>query len=229
MTSPTRVLVVEDDAAMAGGIVRGLLAAGFEVELATDGREGARKALDCPFDAVVLDLMLPLQSGIAVLEQLESRKSLPVLVLTARGELQDRVQCFELGAADFIVKPFWMEELVARIRTRLRVTPETKKRVVRFARAVLDLDGRLVTVHDVDVGLTRYEFDVLAHLVERAGRAISREQLADHALSPLEERDARTVDSHIARIRKKLGPEASTHIATVWGIGYRFEPEQGDT
>jgi two-component system OmpR family response regulator len=223
-----RLLVVEDDPGVAGGIVRGLREAGFEVELATSGVDGAKKALEGGFSAIILDLMLPGQTGFDVLEQLQGRSSIPVLVLTARSDLADRLKCFGLGAADFVTKPFWLEELVARLRARLRISPEAPKRVIRWANVALDLDSRLVTIEGTDAGLTKNEFDVLAHLVERQGRAISRDQLAEHALTPFEQRDARTVDSHIARIRKKLGAEGGARIATVWGIGYRFEPDKED-
>jgi DNA-binding response OmpR family regulator len=223
-----RVLVVEDDAGVASGIVRGLRDAGFDVELATNGKDGAIKALDGGFGAIVLDLMLPEQSGYGVLEQLRGRSSVPILVLTARSDLADRLRAFGLGAADFITKPFWMEELVARLRTRLRLSSEAPKRVVRWANVALDLDSRTATVSGIDASLTRNEFDVLVHLVEREGRAISRAQLAEHALTPFEQRDARTVDSHIARIRKKLGASGGAHVVTVWGIGYRFEPSRED-
>jgi len=223
-----RLLVVEDDAGVAGGIVRGLRAAGFDVELATNGIDGAKKALEGRFGAIVLDLMLPGQTGFAVLEQLQGRTSVPILVLTAKADLADRLKCFELGAADYITKPFWLEELVARLKTRLRINSESPKRVVRWADVALDLDSRMVTVGGQDAGLTRNEFDLLAHLVERQGRAISRAQLAEHALTPFEQRDARTVDSHIARIRRKLGAEGGGRVATVWGIGYRFEPDKED-
>ena len=221
-----RLLVVEDDPGVAGGIVRGLREAGFEVELATSGVDGAKKALEGGFSAIILDLMLPEQTGFEVLEQLQGRSSVPVLVLTARSDLADRLRCFGLGAADFVTKPFWLEELVARLRARLRLTTEAPKRVIRWANVALDLDSRQVTIEGADAGLTKNEFDVLAHLVERQGRAISRDQLAEHALTPFEQRDARTVDSHIARIRKKLGAEGGARIATVWGIGYRFEPDK---
>ncbi len=208
--------------------MRGLREAGFEVELAPSGIDGAKKALEGTFSAIILDLMLPEQTGFEVLEQLQGRSSIPVLVLTARSDLADRLRCFGLGAADFITKPFWLEELVARLRARLRITSEAPKRIIRWANVALDLDSRLVTVEGTDAGLTKNEFDVLAHLVERQGRAISRDQLAEHALTPFEQRDARTVDSHIARIRKKLGAEGGARIATVWGIGYRFEPDKED-
>jgi DNA-binding response OmpR family regulator len=218
------LLVVEDDAGVAAGLVRGLGAAGFEVELATNGVDGARKALEGSFDAVVLDLMLPGESGFAVLEQLQGRSSVPVIVLTAKTDLSDRLQCFGLGAADFIAKPFWMQELVARLRARLRIAAEAPKRVIQFRQAVLDLDARTVTVDGSPALLTRHEFDVLAYLVERSGRAISRQQLAERTLSAFEPADPRTVDTHVARVRKKLG-DAGASVVTVWGIGYRFEPE----
>jgi DNA-binding response OmpR family regulator len=227
-STSARLLVVEDDPGVAGGIVRGLRAAGFDVELATNGLDGAKKALEGGFAAIVLDLMLPEQSGFAVLEQLQGRTSAPILVLTAKADLADRLRCFDLGAADYITKPFWLEELVARLRTRLRINSEAPKRIIRWADVALDLDSRSVTVSGEDAALTRNEFDLLAHLVERQGRAISRAQLAEHALTPFEQRDARTVDSHIARIRRKLGSEGGGRIVTVWGIGYRFESDQGD-
>lgn len=172
MAKKPAVLVVEDDTGVAAGIVRGLRADGFEVELATNGSEGARKALSEPFDAIVLDLMLPEQSGVAILEQLQGRTSTPVLVLTAKADLSDRLRCFGLGAADFLTKPFWMEELVARLHARLRIQEAAPRRKVAWADAVLDLDGRTLIVGGDPVSLTRHEFDLLAYLVERPGRAI---------------------------------------------------------
>src|SRR3954470_18266572 len=228
MPTSSRVLVVEDDAGVAGGIVRGLRDAGFEVELATDGAMGAKKALENGFDAIVLDLMLPEQSGFAVMEQLRGHTSMPVLVLTAKADLADRLRSFDLGAVDFVTKPFWMEELVARLRARLRIAVEAPKRVVTWQDVSLDLDGRTVTVGGAAVLFTRHEFDILAYLVERPSRAISRDQLAEHALMPDGQRDARTVDTHIARIRKKLGTKGGARVVTVWGIGYRFEPDGED-
>jgi DNA-binding response OmpR family regulator len=220
-----RVLLVEDDASMAAGIVRGLRAAGFDVELATNGNDGARLALELGHDVIVLDLMLPGQSGFDVLAQLRERSfAAPVIVLTARTELDDRLRSFDLGAADFVAKPFWIEELVARIRSRLGARSAHPKRVVRFADAELDLDARTATVGGAAVSLTRNELDTLVYLAERQGRAITREQLAENALDPDGDRDARTVDTHVARLRKKLGTAAAACIVTVWGIGYRFEP-----
>jgi two-component system OmpR family response regulator len=214
--APIRVLVVEDDVAMAAGIVRGLKGAGFDVDVANDGVGGARAALAGAHDIVVLDLMLPEQSGFAVLEQMQSRCAAQVIVLTARTQLDDRLKSFALGAADF----------VARIRTRLRSADEAPKRIVRWADVTMDFDARVVVTAAGEASLTRHEFEVLSYLVERPGRAVSRRQLAERAAIPFEDRDARTVDTHIARVRKKLGVVAAAAIITVWGIGYRFDPEQ---
>ncbi|MFH1810783.1 MAG: response regulator transcription factor [Pseudomonadota bacterium] len=225
MTAALRIIVVEDDAALAAGIVKGLRGAGFDVELFTTGDQALEPVLRDPPDLVVLDLMLPGRSGLELLEAWQGRSQVPVLVLTARTELDDRLRCFSLGAADYLPKPFWMEELLARIRTRLRVREEAPPRRVAWADVVADLDGRRVLRGVQDLGLTAAEFNVLAYLLERPGRALSRGQIARAALSVDDDVDERTVDSHLARVRKKLGGGASQAIGTVWGIGYRFQPE----
>jgi len=226
MTSErARIVVVEDDPNVASGLVRGLKLAGFEVELATDGTTGARLAMTGGVAAVLLDLMLPARSGFDVLALLQHRAAAPpVIVLSARTELGDRLRAFELGAIDFVPKPFWIEEVVARIRAHLPAAePRQPSRIVAWAGAAVNLDARTVTVDGEPVALTRFELDLLAYLVQRPGRAIPRAQLASHALGPLDERTDRTVDSHLARVRKKLGAAAAA-ITTVWGIGYRFDP-----
>lgn len=220
-----RIVVVEDDNAIASCLVRGLRDAGFTVDLALDGVAGAKLALESNPDLVVLDLMLPGQSGFETLEQLRSRSSVPVIVLTALSGLEERLRVFGLGADDYLAKPFWMEELVARVRVRLRVPEPANKLVIRWDNVMVDLDARTVTVGQEAVELTRHEFNVLAYLLERPGRAASRQALADAALPLGGERVDRTVDSHVARIRRKLG-EAGARIHTVWGIGYRFDPPE---
>lgn len=217
-----RILLIEDDSALAALVVHGLKRAGFTVELACDGDRGAELALGGRYDLVVLDLILPGLDGFQLLESWRSRNHVPVLVITARTDLEVRVQVLEAGATDFMPKPFWVDELVARIRVRLRPSPAEAPRRIEWDDTVVDLDARLVLVKDTPVPLTGTELDILTFLLQRPGRAISRMQLAA-ALSPDCPRLERTIDSHIARIRHKLGPDAASCIVTVWGIGYRFD------
>lgn len=229
-SSALRVLVVEDDPKVAAVLVGGLREAGFEIELATDGESAMKLAMGSGIDVMLLDLMMPGRTGFEILEDLQGRRSIPIIVVSARTDLRDRLHSFRCGAMDFVPKPFWIEEIVARIR-RLggpaRVPP-VEARVVRWANATLDLDGRTLVVDGAEVALTRYQFDLLSYLVVRPGRAVSREMLAMHALTPVGERDGRTIDSHIVRIRKKLGAAAGACVQTVWGIGYRFEARGSD-
>lgn len=217
-----RLLVVEDDLSVIRGLIKGLDRHGFDVSIAMDGEAGLARALAEPFELIVLDLMLPERSGFEVLEALRGRVSTPVIVLSARTELPARLRSFQDGAVDFVPKPFFMEELVARIRSRLAIVETTPRRELVFGELVVDLDGRELHLAGERLELTAHEFNVLVFLMEREGRAMSRDQIAEHALPEGGERSARTVDSHLSRIRKKLGPQAGQHIKTVWGIGYRF-------
>ncbi len=220
---PSRVLVVEDDAPIASMLVRGLKSAGFEVELAVRGDLAQDLPLRQRFDLIVLDWNLPGLSGDALLERWRHRVSSPVIVLTARVTLEDRLRAFELGAADYVAKPFFLEELVARINARLgrRGADGPESRRFSFANVVVELDARRTLVDGSEVHLTQHEHNVLAVLVERPDRALTRAQIAESALTDGEV-DERTVDSHVARLRKKLGVDAARHLQTVWGIGYRF-------
>jgi len=222
MTSAGRILVIEDDHAIAEGILRGLKSAGFSVELARNGKRGAQLLRDHSFDLVVLDLMLPETDGFELLEEWRQQSGPPVIVLTALTDLVARLRVFDSGAVDYLPKPFWIEELVARIRTRLQLGQVTAPRRIVWDDTVLDLDARTVTVEGTAVSLTSAELGILTFLVERPGRAISRSQLAEAAMSQDGERFDRTIDSHVARIRRKLGRSAA-RIVTVWGIGYRFD------
>ncbi len=223
MPNPERssILLVEDDAAMAATMVRALRSSGYEVELATDGERALALASSRTFALVLLDLRLPFVDGYAVLEKLRKRDHVPIIVVTAGTELADRLKAFELGAVDFLAKPFWIEELLARVQLRLKRPKRSEvARRVSLGTRVIDLDARTVT----GVELTRVEFDVLLFLLDRRGQALTRDFIASGALSVGGEVDARTVDSHIGRIRKKLGAEGR-FISTVWGVGYRCELE----
>lgn len=217
------MLVVEDDPAIAAGMVRGLRLAGFEVELAVDGAQGAARAVDADILLVVLDLMLPEMDGFDVLRTVRARSAVPFVVVTARTELPDRLRAFALGAVDYLPKPFFVEELVARVQTRLALT-QSPKRVVECGPLQVDIEGRAVNVDGVATHLTPTEFAILRYLVERPGRAVNRNDLAS-ALQDLGDADPHNVDAHVSRLRRKLG-NASGLVKTVWGHGYRFESEQ---
>jgi DNA-binding response OmpR family regulator len=219
------VLVVEDDPGIAAGLTRGLRLAGFRVDQARDGAVARERIASAELDVIVLDLGLPVVSGVKLLEELQGRDHAPVIVLTARTELSDRLRCFQLGAVDFLAKPFFLDELVARIRARLAPAVATRP-FLRWADVELDPDARQVHVAGALVELTRNEHDLLVYLVQRRGRAVPRDQLAERALAGAQVPEARTIDSHVARLRKKLGPAGGTAIATVWGIGYRFDPDR---
>ncbi|MEZ4451495.1 MAG: response regulator transcription factor [Nannocystaceae bacterium] len=218
--------MIEDDPPIAAGLFRGLSAAGFAVELIHDGARGAEAALARAYDLIVLDLMLPERDGLEVLQRWRGRVSAPVIVLSARTALDDRLQAFAGGAVDYLAKPFWIEELIARIRAHLRWSDAGEARQLRFGDGCLDLDARTLTIAGEAIGLTPHELGVLAYLVERPGRAIARQTLADGALTGAGERSDRIVDTHVARIRKKIGAARAAWIATVWGIGYRFDPPE---
>ena len=224
--APPRILIVEDDLSVVQGLIRGLRKAGFDPSVAMDGAQGTASILQQPFDLVLLDLMLPERSGAEILEAVSTRTSVPIIVLSARTDLPTRLQSFALGAVDFVPKPFFMEELVARIRARLALTAPVPSRQLALDDVVLDLDARRALREGHDLGLTAHEFNILAFLRERAGRAVTRAQLAEHALPEQGERTDRTVDSHLSRIRKKLGPSTSRCIRTVWGIGYTCDLER---
>ena len=223
MDDQPHILVVEDDEDVIQGLDRGLRQVGFRTSLAFNGAQGLELILAESFDLVLLDLMLPKVTGFELLKTMESRTSVPIIVLSALSDLPARLKSFEHGAVDFVAKPFFIEELVARIRARLKLRADEARRVVLLADAVIDLDARMVLRDGADLGLTSYEFNVLTFLCQRSGRAQTRGQIAQHALSEDGDCFDRTVDSHISRIRKKLGPAAGGLIKTIWGIGYRCD------
>jgi two-component system response regulator MtrA len=216
-----RILIIEDDQALGRQIVTHLREAGFEPTWVTDGREAMQVSAE-PFSLLILDLMLPGAHGLDVLKQLRSSSDLPVLILSARNDTTDKVRALGLGADDYLTKPFWPEELLARVRARIRRPLLQRTDVLRCGDVVIDVAGRVVQVGDERVELTRVEFDLLVALARRPGFAVSRAWLADHVLDPEREGGERTLDVHVSRLRKKLGL-AGSRVATVWGVGYRLE------
>lgn len=217
-----RVLVIEDDRELGRQIVLHLRRAGYEPTWWTEGRAIA------PEDAaglalVILDLMLPGTHGLDILRDLRARADVPVLVLSARADTMDKVGALKLGADDYMTKPFWPEELVERVKARLRRPTLQRDDTLTVGALTIDRARRVVQVRGRAVELTRVEFDFLAALARRPGAALTRAWLAEHVLGPDREGSERTLDVHASRLRKKLAPEEC--IETVWGIGYRLRTE----
>jgi len=226
-----RVLVVEDDPRLAEMLSEYLGQAGFRINLATLGAAALRQLADSPYDAVVLDLMLPDMDGLDVCRQIRSRSDTPVLMLTARGDAIDRIVGLELGADDYLPKPFEPRELLARLRAILRRRAPGKTAAeppLRFGRLDIDTAARAVLLDGVRRDLTSYQFDLLLVLAENAGRVLSREMLMDKVKGePLEAFD-RSIDVHISRIRAAIedDPKKPRRVITVRGAGYVFAKAQ---
>ncbi len=221
MTS--RVLLIDDDARLYELLASYLSQNGFDVEGARDGTQGLAALSASPFDAVLLDVMMPGMSGLEACRRIRERSRIPILMLTAKGDETDRVVGLEMGADDYISKPFSPRELLARLRAVLRRTaPEGALERVTVGQVVVDLEGRQVAVGGQRVDLTALEFDLLVALAKRAGRVVPRDQLLTQAGRSDVVVGERTVDVHISHLRQKLGddPKAPRLIKTVRGVGY---------
>ncbi len=224
-----RILLIEDDARLAGMVRDYLGEAGYRVAVAGRGAAGMELLAREPFDALVLDLMLPDIDGLEVCRRVRSRSSLPILMLTARGEPADRVVGLELGADDYLPKPFEPRELLARLKAILRRgTRLDPASVLRFGKLEIDRDARVVRVDGVEKDLTSYQFALLVAFAEHPGRVLTREQLMDLVKGePLEAFD-RSIDVHVSRIRALIedDPRKPRRIVTVRGAGYVFARAQ---
>jgi two-component system phosphate regulon response regulator PhoB len=228
-----RILVVEDEADLRQVLSYNLRDAGHEVVLAAEGRKGIELALEQAPDLVLLDLMLPDVSGLEVCRALKSNertREIPVVMVTARGEEIDRVVGFELGADDYVVKPFSVRELLLRLRAVLRrgavpadeaALPVSQSQV-HFGRLALDVGAHRVWVDTAEIALTPLEFKLLCTLYDRRNRVQSRGVLLDDVWGASQENMTRTIDTHVKRLREKLGDEVGSYIETVRGVGYRF-------
>jgi len=225
------ILIIEDDPSIVLGLRMNLSKAGYAVRTAADGHVGlAELARERP-DLVLLDLMLPGMDGLEILRRIRGHDdTLPVVVLTALGAEDDKIRGLDLGANDYVTKPFSVAELLARVRAALRTAaagPSSNGGDVLRAGAIeLDRDSREVRVDDQVVDLRGKEFDLLRFLMERPERVLTREQILANVWGPDYDGTDRTVDNYVSALRRKLDkdPERPRHLRTVWGIGYRFVP-----
>lgn len=239
----TRILLIEDEPDLRAGLQHNLELEGYAIDTAADGKQGLRKALQDNPSLIVLDLMLPQVPGIEVLRQLRAAgRVTPVIILSAKGQERDKVQGLDLGADDYVTKPFTLSELTARIRAVLRRTqtrhPEPAASgdpapVLRFPNLVVDFKRFTVTRDGQEIQLSRYEAEILRMLIERRGEVVSRQDLLRKVWGYVHLPTTRTVDNHIARLRKKVetNVDAPIHVVTVHGLGYCFEskPVEGPT
>jgi DNA-binding response OmpR family regulator len=218
------VLLIEDEPGIVDFVRRGLEAHGFVVEAALDGREGERLALAGDYDAIVLDLMLPGRSGMEILGAVRrALPSLPVIVLTARGEIEDRVEGLEAGAVDYLVKPFSMAELVARVRAQLRVVAHASSNSLGAEGIEVDLLSRKVRRDGETVALSTTEFELLVYLLRHHGQVVSREQILSSVWGYEHDPATNVVDVYVGYLRRKLGrAEDPAPIFTVRAVGYRL-------
>lgn len=224
----TRILVVEDEASFSEALDFMLSKEGFEVVLASDGVAGLQSFQRDGADLVLLDVMLPLMSGTDVCRAIRAESSVPIIMVSAKDTEVDKVVGLELGADDYVTKPFSTRELLARIRAVLRRragADDTEGHVVTAGPVRLDSDRHVVTVRGEEVRLPLKEFDLLEVLLRNSGRVLTRAQLIDRVWGSNYVGDTKTLDVHIKRLRSKIedDPGAPAHLVTVRGLGYRFE------
>lgn len=218
-----KVLVVEDEQNLARFIELELKHENYEVDIQYDGRAGLNKALQQDYDIILLDLMLPEMDGLEVCQRIRKQKETPIIITTAKGEIYDKVTGLDYGADDYIVKPFEIEELLARMRARIRRSTErnTSHDMININGLVIDKSGFNVTCDNEKLELTKTEFDLLLLLAENKNHVLQREQILDHVWGYESEVETNVVDVYIRYIRNKLKPyNKHTLIETVRGVGY---------
>jgi two-component system, OmpR family, response regulator PhoP len=219
-----RILVVEDEPLLQQQLGTELKAQGYAVDSTGDGKEALYLAAEYSYDAAVIDLGLPGLSGLEVIERLRKRGSrLPILVLTARARWQDKVAGLEIGADDYLTKPFQAEELLARLKALLRRAAGATADALRCGPLQIDFGTQKVLLHDREVELTSFEYRLLEHLMRERQRVVPKDELATHLYPHDEERDSNVIEVLIGRLRRKLDPDNTLHpLETLRGRGYRF-------
>ncbi|PSJ18900.1 response regulator transcription factor [Nitrosomonas supralitoralis] len=222
-----RILVIEDEFRLQSQIRQQLEIAGYMVDTCSDGDEGLFLASEYPLDAAIIDIGLPGKSGLEIIKTLRERGSLlPILILTARSSWQDKVQGLEMGADDYLTKPFQMEELQARVKALLRRATGISQTFLTCGPVTLDVNAQSVTVNSVDIELTSFEYRLLEELVRHRGEILSKQTLSDYLYPHDEDRDSNVLEVMIGRLRRKLDPDGILNpIETMRGRGYRFTLE----
>jgi DNA-binding response OmpR family regulator len=224
-----RILLVDDEQSIQTLLSYPLRKDGYHVTSALDGSEALQRFEEGRFDLVILDLMLPRLDGVEVCRQLRSRSQVPIIMLTAKGSETDKVAGLEVGADDYITKPFSMREFRSRVKAALRRSRMREEAVeegpISAGELTIDFDRRMVTLADEEVRVTYVEFEILGALARSPGRVLTRETLLEHVWGDSEYRDPRTVDVHIRHLREKLeqDPKQPEFLFTVRGVGYRFK------
>ncbi|MDX1334750.1 MAG: response regulator transcription factor [Gammaproteobacteria bacterium] len=222
-----RLLIIEDEVALRDQVRDQLLSQGYEVDASGEGNEGLFMATEYPVDLAIVDLGLPGISGLEVISGIrEQGHSYPILILTARGKWEEKVTGLEAGADDYLVKPFHMEELMARIRALLRRAVGSSSNELNYGPISLDTSAQKATLNNTSLDLTAYEYRLLEYLARRSGQAISKSELADYLYPHDDDRESNVIEVLIGRLRKKLDPDQSLlPIETLRGRGYRFTLE----
>ena len=219
-----RLLLIEDDAALRAGLARQLEADGYRVDQAADGEDGLFQAQEYPVDLVIVDLGLPRLGGIAVVQRLRGEgRTMPILILTARGSWQDKVLGLEAGADDYLVKPFEYPELLARVKALLRRSLKATSDLLTLGPLAIDFSAQAARLGGTAVELTAFEYRLLEYLVRERARVVGKQELSDYLYPHDEDRDSNVLEVLMGRLRRKLDPDGTlVPIETLRGRGYRF-------
>ena len=219
-----RLLLIEDDAVLRLGLKRQLEADGYRVDQAADGEDGLFQAREYPVDLAIVDLGLPKVNGLTVVLTLrEQGRTLPILILTARGSWQDMVRGLEAGADDYLVKPFEYPELAARVKALLRRSLKAASDTLTLGALTIDFSAQVARLHEASLDLTTFEYRVLEYLVRERARVVSKQELSDYLYPHDEDRDSNVLEVLVGRLRRKIDPDGSlAPIETLRGRGYRF-------
>src|SRR5690554_2295948 len=218
-----RLLVVEDQSLLRQQLARGLERSGYVVDDAADGKAGLYFAMEYAYDAAIIDLGLPVMDGISLIKEIRSQgRTFPILILTARGDWQDKVEGLDAGADDYVVKPFQLEEILARLNALLRRAAGFARPLIEFGPVALDTTAKRVSLNGESVDLTAYEYKMLEYLMLHPGQVVSKTELTEHLYAQDYDRDSNVLEVFVRRLRQKLDPDDSLKpIETIRGQGYR--------